>query len=264
MKGSPGGSRKGRVRWVALVLPALAAAAPASAQLSVDELEVFLSADGAPSGVIQVTNETDRPAQVLVQVQDWERDVTGANQFLELGSHERSCRERLQVFPLGMRLEPRQTQPLRVTFEGDADASCWNVVFIQTNDPPSPTSAGSQLTYVVRTGVKVYVEPAGAAAYGEISAIRETTAADSARAVEIDFRNLGEAHLKPRGVVEIRRADNSVAGHVELTEFPLEPGGLRTLAIPLPELSPGQYVVLALLDYGGPDIAAHQLELVVR
>jgi P pilus assembly chaperone PapD len=258
-------ARAGLARSFALALPALATAERAAAQISVDDLELFLVADRAATGVIRVTNESERPAQVLVDVQDWRRDAGGVNEFLPLASHPRSCGPKLQVFPLGLRLNPGETQPLRVTFDGEAERSCWNVVFLQANEPPAAGGrAGSQITYVVRTGVKVYVEPAGVAPEGEIQGVRALSDSAGARRVEVSFRNGGEAHLKPRGVLEVRRADDSVAGRVPLEEFAIEPEGIRRLAVPLPALAPGQYVLLALLDYGGRDIAAGQLELVVR
>jgi hypothetical protein len=70
--------------------------------------------------------------------------------------------------------------------------------------------------------------------------------------------------VKPRGAVEIRRADNTSAGRVDILEFPLEPAAVRRIVVSLPALSPGQYVLLALLDFGGAAIAAGQLELLVR
>jgi P pilus assembly chaperone PapD len=238
--------------------------ASAHAQISVDELELFLRSDsGAATGVVQVTNETDRPVQVLVEMQDWRRDPNGINEFFAFQTLPRSCGARLQAFPTSLRLGPRETQPVRVAFQGPPASACWNVVFLQASEPQA-AGGRSQITYVIRTGVKVYVESSQATRDGDVESVRMLPDSAGVRRVEITFRNLGAAHVKPRGAVEIRRADNSQAGRVELPEFPLEPESLRRIVVPLPSLAPGQYVLLALLDFGGAAIAAGQLELLVR
>jgi hypothetical protein len=60
--------------------------------------------------------------------------------------------------------------------------------------------------------------------------------------------------------VEFRSANNQVVATVEVERFPIAPGDVRRLVIPLPEMDPGRYVALALIDYAGPEIAAGQLE----
>lgn len=238
------------------------------AQLSVDELEVFLRPDVAAqrTGVIRITNPTSKSVQALLEVQDWNRDATGSNQFATLGSLSGSCGDRLKVFPASVRIGADRTEAVRVSFDGDPTTSCWAVVFIQANEPPRPSGERSQITYVVRTGVKVYVEPGNALRAGDVDAVTLATAAASptdsttVRALEVRFRNTGAAHLKPTGAVEVRSTDNQVVATVHIEQFPIAPGDVRRMVLPLPTLGPGRYVALALIDYAGPDIAAGQLE----
>ena len=243
----------------------------ARAQISVDELEVFLRPELAErrSGVVRVTNHAPQPAQVLIDIQDWSRDSTGANQFHPLGTLSQSCRQQLRVFPAALRIDAGRTEAVRISFEGDRAASCWGIVFMQTNEAPKAV-AGSQIAYVIRTGVKVYVEPQNAARAGDIDDVVRTTApasaTDSTRvpALGIVFRNSGQAHLKPRGAVEVRDESNALLAKLDIAEFPVAPAGIRQQLVVLPALKPGRYVALALLDYGGAEIAAGQLEFEVR
>jgi hypothetical protein len=48
---------------------------------------------------------------------------------------------------------------------------------------------------------------------------------------------------------------------VNIAEFPTLPGATRRLGVPLPRLQRGKYVLLALLDYDGAEIAAGQVDL---
>jgi P pilus assembly chaperone PapD len=242
-----------------------------AAQLSVDELELFLRPGNAPrSGVIRVTNSSTQPVQALVEIQDWDRDEAGTNRFHALGTEAHSCKEKLKVFPLALRIDAGATETLRVSYDGAATEACWGVIFIQGNEQRQQANQ-SQITYVVRTGVKVYVEPAAAKREGDVEGVqivqqRVAGAADTMAVphIEVAFKNTGNAHLKPKGAIEIRSADNVSAAKLEITEFPVVPGGLRKVALPLPKLKPGRYVALALLDYGGGDIAAGQFEFEVR
>ena len=260
------------LKAIALLGVMMGGATGAEAQLSVDELEIYMRPGNAPrASVIRVTNSSAQPVQALVEIQDWDRDELGTNRFHPLGSGPSSCRDRLKVFPLALRIDAGATETLRVSFDGAASESCWAVIFIQGNEQRQQTSAQSQITYVVRTGVKVYVEPAAAQRDGDVESVQMVTqrvagAADTTAVphLMVEFKNSGTAHLKPRGAVEIRSADNVSAAKIEIAEFPIVPGSTRKLLLQLPTLKPGRYVALALLDYGGAEIAAGQFEFEVR
>jgi hypothetical protein len=46
-----------------------------------------------------------------------------------------------------------------------------------------------------------------------------------------------------------------------VVEFAILPGDSRRLRVRVPLLPPGQYVALALIDYGGADVAGGQVQL---
>lgn len=266
----------GRALMTVLALSAVTALQDAAAQIAVDELEIFMKAEGAGArtAAIRVTNPTNRLQQVNIEVQDWDRDEAGANRFHALGTLAQSCGAKLKVFPLTLRLEPGRTEVVRVSYEGAPTAGCWAVVFMQGSDPAQATRQQSSITYVVRTGVKVYVEPDGATRVGDVDAVNlvalnQAPAAGGVDSVAVQhlaitFRNAGTAHLKTRGVVEIRSANNEEVAKLEILEFPTTPGASRRVLVALPVLKPGRYVALALLDYNGDEIAAGQFEFEVR
>lgn len=263
----------GRALTMVLALLVLMAAPKrAAAQLSVDELEVFLrpAGSGSTTGVVRVTNDTDKPVQAMLDVQDWNRDDTGANQFHRLGTTKGTCGDRVQVFPASVRIEAHRTEPIRITYDGDPGGSCWAIVFIQANEPPKASAKQSQITYVIRTGIKVYVEPESAAREGDVDSVAfvhmpaSPTDSTLVPGIEVLFRNSGQAHLKPTGAVEVRSADNQVAAKMDIGEFPIAPGDSRRIRLALPKMKPGRYIALALLDYGGTEIAAGQLEFEIE
>ena len=178
----------------------------------------------------------------------------------------------MKVFPSVLQLEPRSTQTVRVTIDSPAtiEVGCYSILFIETPPPPRGPN-GAALVYSVRYGVKVYVErdlPLRGEVVDVAMASRDTTvnrgADSSLKQVIVTYRNTGARQTLTHGSIEVRRPDNSLAATIPIPEFPTLPGATRRLGVPLPALPPGKYVLLALLDYEGAEIAAGQVELEIR
>jgi P pilus assembly chaperone PapD len=263
---------------VLTVAAALSLPAPARAQqLAVDQIELFLT-PGDPaqaSRVFNVSNEGNTPLQATLYTADWDRDSVGNNRFFPTGTLPRSCRKMIQIFPTQMQLDPHSSQAVRVTLAGpdSVTASCWSIVFVELRDPVRLQAAGRAVQAIVRVGTKVYVEPRAAQRSADISDMRvvahEPTADEptqskrdtAAKDVLITVENTGGIQVRPNGRLELRKADNSIAATVKIEEFPLLPGGTRQLHVPIPTLVPGKYIALAILDYGGAEIAGGQVEI---
>jgi hypothetical protein len=84
------------------------------------------------------------------------------------------------------------------------------------------------------------------------------------QAVQLAFRNVGEVQLLVGGHLEVRRDDNSVVHRAALDAVPVLPSAQRLLTVSVPALPRGRYIVLALLDFGGSELVAGQLEYEVR
>jgi len=234
---------------------------PAAAQLAVDQAEVFLDPRTPGRGVVSftVTNEGDRVTEAAIYLGDWDRRENGEHRFLPSGTLPRSCARYVRVFPLALRLPARASQAVRIGLEG-ADslaAACWSVIFVESRGPQK--SGGRQISYVTRIGVKVYVVPPGLPKDGEVTdmAVRQTGRRD----VEVAFENTGGVPLWVHGSIEFRRSDNSVAASDTLPEFPVLPGAVRRVQASLPRLARGRYLALALLDFGGAEVAAGQVQV---
>ncbi len=265
--------RRGRsLRVAAMVAVALAVtASPARAQLEVENLEVFLRPDAAGRvGTVTMRNVGSDAITLSSEFMDWERDLAGTNQYLPLGTTRGSCRNTLSVFPAALRIEPGQTQQVRVVLADDAPATvCWSLLTLSQAPQMVSDSGAVQLQVVVKTGIKIYVEPAGARRDVSIDSayvLADTTLQIDQRTVRgpvavVYVGSTGELQARPGGVLELRRLDNSVAGTTAIEAFPVLPGATRRLVIPMPRVAPGRYVGLVLLDAGGPERVAAQLDV---
>ncbi|HJP85852.1 MAG TPA: fimbria/pilus periplasmic chaperone [Gemmatimonadaceae bacterium] len=276
-----GAERRGRVRGAVLALCAVGAliAPPASAQLLVDPLEVTILTAGSDrvASSFSLTNTTDAPVQATISRSDWDRVENGDNRFLPAGSTGASCGQMLSVSPLSVRIEPHASRVVRLAVQSSAALTreCWDIVFIE-EVPQRSTTNGNSLQYIFRTGVKVYVAPPGLSRDGAVEDMQivdaqakpantarpaSTAGTAAKKQVAIRFHNTGGMHLVAKGHLEFRRLDNSLARQVPVEEFPTLPGATRRVLVDIPaDLPPGDYVVLALIDFGGAELVAGQID----
>jgi P pilus assembly chaperone PapD len=274
--------RRGRVRFAVLALCAVGTVVSqrASAQLLVDPLEVTILAPGTNrvASSFSLTNTTDSPVQATISRSDWDRAENGDNRFLASGSSGMSCGAMLSVSPLSVRIEPHSSRVVRLAVQPGAALTkeCWDIVFVE-EVPQRASAKGNSLQYIFRTGVKVYVGPPGLVRDGAVEDMAvvdapaakpaSTAAAASAakRQISVRFHNTGAMHFVARGRLEFRRLDNSLATQIPIVEFPTLPGATRKVLVDVPsDLAAGDYVVLALIDFGGAELVAGQIDLQVK
>ena len=277
--------RRGRVRRTVLALCAVGAviSQPASAQLLVDPLEVTILAGGTDrvASSFSLTNTTDKAVQATVSRSDWDRVESGDNRFLAAGSSGKSCGGMLTVSPLSVRIEPHSSRVVRLAVQPGAALTreCWDIVFVE-EVPQRTSTKGNSLQYIFRTGVKVYVAPPGLsrdAAVEDMAVVDAppakaasnppktiaTAASNSGvtHQIAVRFHNTGAMHLVAKGRLEFRRLDNTLASQVPIAEFPTLPGAIRRVLVDVPGgLAAGDYVVLALIDFGGAELVAGQID----
>jgi P pilus assembly chaperone PapD len=176
-----------------------------------------------------------------------------------------------------VRIEPHTSRVVRLGVQTNAALSreCWDIVFIE-EVPQRAATKGNSLQYIFRTGVKVYVAPPGLPRDGAIENMEivdaptkpaatarpaSTAAIPAKKQVAIRFHNTGGTHLVAKGHLEFRRIDNSLAREVPIEEFPTLPGATRRVLVDIPaDLPAGDYVVLALIDFGGTELVAGQID----
>jgi hypothetical protein len=228
-----------------------------------------------------LSNASDRPVQATITRQDWDRAENGDNRFLPAGTSGGSCGAILSASPLSIRVEPHTSRIIRLAAQNAAalNKECRDIFFVE-EVPQRAATKGNSLQYIFRTGVKVYLAPPGLARDGQVenmsvedsptTSSASTTAARlpvsaappaTKRQISIRFHNTGGMHLLAKGRLEFRHLDNTLAMQVPVAEFPTLPGAVRKLMVDVPTgLAPGDYVVLALIDFGGAELVAGQID----
>jgi hypothetical protein len=119
---------------------------------------------------------------------------------------------------------------------------------------------GARLRYAIRFVVNI---KEGALPEGKISAMTVSApeAADAEHQdgffVRVLFENTGNAYLKPIGYVDIRTIDGQSVAKAGIKEFYVFPGKSIWVDVYVDKLpGSGQYLGLAVLDYGGQALVA--------
>jgi P pilus assembly chaperone PapD len=227
----------------------------------VDRLEIVFQPRGGDArvGVINLRNTGNKPVQAQVRLEDWDRSEGGTNNWYSEGTLAGSCGKLLRVFPATVNLDPGASEAVRVVMDSAAMPSteCWAAAVVETVQPR--TISERAINYLLRTAVKIYIDPPAISADGEVSALRVVHAPGApADSIDLVFQNTGGRHLAVRGSMEFRRGDNSLAAKVDLPPLYTLPGARSRACVGIPKLPPGRYVALAILDYGGDQLAAAQ------
>jgi P pilus assembly chaperone PapD len=234
-----------------------------AAQLLIDPLELTIPTGGSNRTVssISVINTSNRPVEATISRSGWDRREDGANRFFAGG--ENSCGQILSFSPLSVRVEPQSSRIVRLTVESNAPVTreCSDIIFIEEIPRHSATKVNS-LEFIFRTGVKVYVDPPGLRPDGVVEKmVVVDSPAVTKRQIALWFHNTGNVHLVAKGRMVFRRLDNSSELEIPIEEFPTLPSAVRKVVLEVPVGIPvGDYLVLALIDFGGADLVAGQID----
>lgn len=264
--------RRAGCRTAIALLIASSAAGSAPAQIAINRTEIVFRTlpNASQVALIDLHNEGGERVQAMVRLEDWDRAQDGTNNWYPYATTPGSCAKALTVFPLSVSLEPGARQSVRVSLDSSTtlDHECWAGAIVETVQPR--ITGGRSVAYVIRTATKIYVQPATTLpAKGEVVGLRIASLPGDAASTDgvdllLEFQNTGGRHLITPGEVQFRRPDNSIAATANLPTLYTLPGATSTAKIVVPKLASGRYVILAVLDYGGDELAAGQIEHVVH
>lgn len=85
------------------------------------------------------------------------------------------------------------------------------------------------------------------------------------KSLEVRYRNTGSVTTELLGEVQVRTEDDSLVATVPLVEARRIGAGKReTFRVAMPDLPPGKYTIVAVVDFGGHELTAAQAALEIR
>jgi hypothetical protein len=250
------------------VLSPLFFISPARAfQFNVDPPKVILSIKPGDkkSGYVTITNTSPKDS---VHLKAYPLDVIylpdGSNDFVPLGSTPWSLGEWLKIKPDEFDIPPKQEQVIRfqVKVPPKARGGYYGVIFFEMRSPQTITKDQATVTIGVRIGTIVLVEVAGTSAYEASLNTLTVVKKDNKYQVECTIQNSGNILIRPFGTIQILDPGGKVVTQMALNpnkEGVFQQTSRKFTVVCKEPLKEGQYVVRALLDYGGEKLLGGQV-----
>lgn len=244
----------------------------AEAQVEVDQLEVFVSSVGTNrQASFRVRNSSGEAVTASLALVDWQRAIDGTNEFSEAGSVSGACAGKVTLFPQLASLGPGESQVVRVSYVGDSLVTqCWAAVMVGLAARPPAITGSAGIASEVRQAVKIYVAPVATTLAVRVEdldvgthrpTLGEAPGDSAGTDVIANLRNLGNVQVRAKVRAEYRSTSDAVVARAEDGDVPMLPGAARLWRMKIPELPAGRYVVLVVVDFGGAELVAGQLEL---
>ncbi|HET9029648.1 MAG TPA: hypothetical protein VFN49_05680 [Candidatus Aquilonibacter sp.] len=246
----------------------LCAAYPASADLSLDvapaKLELQISPNTTQTFPITVRNSGTAPLHIQVSLSDFGLTPGGDYVFKKPGSEKFSLSKWLGVNPREFDIPPNTVQQVRVTLNvpGGVNGEYSGIIFFTTRPERHQTRG---ITFAERVASKIYgYTPASLKIDGAVDgiAVKRTPIGEQ---FLVGFKNRGNAHLYLNGKIEVRKGDRLIASVPFAPQQLVGRGERRVIeAYVVEKLPPGSYTALALVDFGGPNLAGGQTTFTVK
>ncbi len=229
---------------------------------------------------LEIANTNDKPAEVNVFASDWTQDKNGA---VDAVTPEQKAPDSatawVSVNPQRFTLAKGERKIVTIAIATPKSAAEMplkeyrTMVFTETSDlrksEASTPGRDLQVRVIGRIGTKIFLRnpPLPTKLDCEVTKMEETTR-DQKRGVLIEVRNAGNVHIQcDSSTIAFRNAAGATVATLPLPAFSILPGHTRSLFFELPEAGKSKlekgvkYNLLAVIDYGGTDLVAGELEL---
>lgn len=243
-----------------LALTTTIVSAQSGVGVSPPRAELTMPAGSQLTSTVRVDNPSSR---LTLDVEAYLADLIiapdGGNLFLDGGSHPRSLAPWTAVNSLNFTVQPATVDTVTYTITAPEDAApgtYWGVLFFESRTPAPEGQGGMGVSTLVRVGHIIYVTIGQATLEGRIVGLGYD-ARSGPGAVRLTFQNSGNGLMRMDGRVEVRSMTGELVATQTLQGVASLPGLTHDLVVPLADPLPtGEYVILAVLDYGAATVIA--------
>jgi len=258
-----------------LVLWMLAAAGPASAQISVlsNTVEEHGAALGESySGRIVISNPTTEAQTVRLYQTDYGFSANGSSTFDAAGSSSRSNASWISLQAPQVTLPPSSTASVAYTVVvpgiDSLRGTYWSAIMVEAAPrAPATVEANGKSQLAIGTVVRYAIQVATHIGGSGTRAVRflSTSAAHSpegAAAIDLDVQDVGERGYRPVLWIEVYDANGALKANAKQSRGLLFPGTSLHQHFDLGKLAPGAYKAVVYADTGEDSVYASQFKVV--
>ncbi|MBE9572822.1 MAG: hypothetical protein IMF11_19535 [Proteobacteria bacterium] len=253
---------------------------PALAGYTIVPMQFTLS--GKPGETVTCTmkaeNMGEETVSIKISTKDFIKGLYGEERQVEPGTVKRGCAGWIRISPQKLDLAPHETRTINfsMTVPMDGRGTYWgNILVSQVSKPTlSKTIKKGETSFQIFALQDMLIRvlenvPGTEQKKGVITDISVKDQKTGGKAtVEVIFENQGNNLLKCAGRIQIRDENGETVrtipmeyGHAPFTVYP---EGRRVVHGHIKEkLPPGDYILLAIIDYGGEDLVAGEMEFEV-
>jgi P pilus assembly chaperone PapD len=269
-----------RICALATLSFSLLSQARAGIVVNIGKVVLDAGADFRTTRQLEIANTNDKPAEVTVFASDWTQDKTGA---VDAVTPEKKAPDSatawISISPQRFTLAKGERKIVTIAIATPKSAAEMplkeyrTMVFTETSDTrkaeASTPGRDLQVRVIGRIGTKLFLRnpPIATKLDCEVTKMEETTQ-DGKRGVLIEVRDGGNVHVQcDSSTIAFRNAAGATVATLPLPAFSVLPGHSRSLFFELPEAGKSKlekgtkYNLLAVIDYGGTDLVAGELEL---
>ncbi|OEK05701.1 fimbrial biogenesis chaperone [Roseivirga misakiensis] len=261
-----------RIASIMLLLLAFFAWDSVAQKISTSPTRINYKVTPGGSGTSRITvanNSADRQG-FQVTFGDFSANVAGKSQFSAQGTQSRSCASWLTATPAVFELEPGENQEISVLMDVPADSAAliarWAVAYVQLRAPENDGQGSGeglkvQVNQSYRFGVYIFQTPPSATdSRGEITGLDFEE-----NKFTVKMKNAGETFLRCNSYIELTSLSTGETKRVTTRGFTMLPALNRNTVFNIPpDIPPGRYSVLAVMDYGNRDeVEAAEMEILI-
>ncbi len=224
------------------------------------------------NGSVEVTGNAKTSETVRIYTEDWDLTPKGEDVSSAPGAIDRSCAGWMTLshskfdIPVGGGTSVKYS----ITVPETASGSYWTFIIVESGRKPTkPDDMPNKMQFVIqatfRYAIRVFVNvEQGKKIEGNITGVgvmqkeNPLVKKESVLTAVTTFSNTGNTTVKPQGYVEIRTVDGETVKKIDvLPKTYVIPGRSREIYSPIGnDLPEGDYVALAVLDFGGESYVA--------
>lgn len=251
-----------------VTLTILLGAIDVQASFTVTPMRIEFQIEQGQSGTssLLIRNVSEKPLSVKLYLKDFVFRPDGSEAELDPGSVSRSCSDWLAISPSVMELEPDEHKNARVslTIPEDAAGTYWVMLYVEQSSKPTPREAQGggysfEINVYPRWAIRIFESvPGTEEKEGQISDLTVTRESEEQPLTAfVEFENTCNSELRCKGWIEIRDESGETVEKIEFEDFSVYPESKRINKAEIPKsLKPGEYSVLAVVDYGGEFLVA--------
>lgn len=209
---------------------------------------------------VTIRNHANIKQAFTFSLGDFEIDENGKKNRMAAGTSKRSCADWVTISPALVELNPNEEREVTVimTVPKDKPSSKWSMIYVQSADEQDQRPVDKQLAtgikVVPRIVILVNQSPKSNTNYkAEINnLINVSQPTDSLQTFNVTVNNTGDKIIEANVQLAIANMQSATEQKFPKEMLRVYPGEKKTftITISLYGMTPGQYALAAILDYG--------------